>query len=512
MLLYKIIFLIKGSMQRERDRLFDLVKSLDKNEKGYFKKQLFNKVAGSDRYFMILFDAISAQSVYDEAAIRLKIKDKDLLKNFGVHKTYLYEVIMKMLTSYHAKTSVKSELKTSVRNAEILILKALYNDARQTLLKALEQAQNHEFFTLTIEIYDLLLKIDQHMVQSGEYTEEQSEILIQNRKELLNNIHKYTNFLEYWDILIKYHQIILGKEILMARREKLEQLIDGSLLNDEKNALSLTARLRHYNTNGLIHINYLNNPQIAINLFKKVYELFESFPKTQLKDDMRIFMGVLNNLMYSANLLKDADTFNKAFNKMNELSVKHKVYKLFISTFTTVNKLYYFIRHHKLKEGLAYIKLIEKKSEDKQFPLPYIMIMISIYKSIIYFMSNQPQIASSYLRKLFNVDPAKNMDEEVMCFSLYLWLIVEFELNNFEFLDHLLKTVERKIKNLHCDTFIVQECVRFFKRVNHQTDKSILKEAYKKLEQSIRQYPHFISDEVYLFSVADWAKKQLTSN
>ena len=207
---------------------------------------------------------------------------------------------------------MKTEIKNLIRNAETLILKAFYLDARQTLVKALELSQRHEFFILTIEIYDLLLKIDQQLLDIGESSDKQKKALIQNQKNLSDTVKKYNNIVEYWNIVIQYDLVSFSKETISNKQEKLTALIQNSHLNNDKNALSRNSKIKHYNLKGAIYGNYLNNPKNALDSFKEAYKGYKNMSKIESKEDISEYLKILNNIMYSANILKDADSFNKA--------------------------------------------------------------------------------------------------------------------------------------------------------------------------------------------------------
>ena len=59
----------------KKEQLFALIKSLTKAEKRYFK--LFASVNNTDANYILLFDAIDAQDVYDEK----RIKEKFAIRN-----------------------------------------------------------------------------------------------------------------------------------------------------------------------------------------------------------------------------------------------------------------------------------------------------------------------------------------------------------------------------------------------------------------------------------------------
>src|ERR1041385_4295232 len=109
---------------KPKDDLFRLVKSLTKNEKGYFKKYSANAADGKSSNSIKLFDAIDKQEEYDEAKIKLKFRKENFVKQLHVAKNYLFGQILESLESYHS--SVDSELQSILHRVEIMHAKGLY--------------------------------------------------------------------------------------------------------------------------------------------------------------------------------------------------------------------------------------------------------------------------------------------------------------------------------------------------------------------------------------------------
>lgn len=124
--------------------LFDLIKSLDGGEKGYFKKHcLINSRSNSDANYLQLFDSIEQQEQYNEKELRLKFKDHAFARQFPVAKTYLYNRILKALDSYHSSTF--QEVRSMIHYAEILYYKKLYTQSSKIFNKAKKICLHYDF-------------------------------------------------------------------------------------------------------------------------------------------------------------------------------------------------------------------------------------------------------------------------------------------------------------------------------------------------------------------------------
>jgi len=114
--------------------LFDLVKSLSKSEKRFFK--LSASLQSGDKNYLKLFDEIEQQEYYDEELIKEKFKKETFIKHLPSEKSHLYKLILKSLRGFHADNSVSSLLKQEIKNIEILYNKALFKECRKFLKRA----------------------------------------------------------------------------------------------------------------------------------------------------------------------------------------------------------------------------------------------------------------------------------------------------------------------------------------------------------------------------------------
>jgi len=68
--------------------LFDLVKSLTKSEKRFFK--LSSSLQSGEKNYLKIFYVIDRQKSYDEEAIKEQFKKETFIKHFPSEKNHLY--------------------------------------------------------------------------------------------------------------------------------------------------------------------------------------------------------------------------------------------------------------------------------------------------------------------------------------------------------------------------------------------------------------------------------------
>jgi tetratricopeptide (TPR) repeat protein len=141
------------------NHLFELIHSLSPTEKGYIKKTAFSSSNGEEKSYILLFDAIANQEVYDEDKIIKKFSGAAFIKNLSKSKNHLYHVILKRLAQYHEENVIEIKIKGLVNQATILYKKGLYEHAIIHFEKALKMALDAEELEVALEIYTCLLDI-----------------------------------------------------------------------------------------------------------------------------------------------------------------------------------------------------------------------------------------------------------------------------------------------------------------------------------------------------------------
>ena len=230
---------------RSSDDLFQLIKSLDKNEKRYFKLAVSKYSSAGDSNYIKLFDAVDAQEEYNEQKLKKKFRGKKIEKNFATEKNYLYRLILKSLRGYSQDQTSDSKIKDLIREAGFLYKKALYDQCEKILSKAKELAISHEKHLLLLEIYEmegLLLPLTENITK----TERHIEVDLPNALEILKKIENLAEFTKYHlQFYITYMKSGDEKRNTKILQE-IESIIDRPIYKDESQALTFLAKWYFY--------------------------------------------------------------------------------------------------------------------------------------------------------------------------------------------------------------------------------------------------------------------------
>src|SRR5271154_6422949 len=94
----------------KQDSLFALIKSMTKAEKRFFRIDTAKFQQAESKDYLRLFDAIAAQKVYDQKAIRDKFKNEPYFNQLYAVKKYLEHQILKSLRSFCSEESCEIKL------------------------------------------------------------------------------------------------------------------------------------------------------------------------------------------------------------------------------------------------------------------------------------------------------------------------------------------------------------------------------------------------------------------
>ena len=132
------------------NELFDLIKSMSKSEKRYFKVFGSRHITGEENKHMKLFDIIDRQSYYDEEKNLKNLSiTKPQLKDW---KNYLCKLILKSEENFYIENTAGNKIKHLIIHAEILFNKGLYDHCLKLLEKAKQLATQYEKHLLLIDI------------------------------------------------------------------------------------------------------------------------------------------------------------------------------------------------------------------------------------------------------------------------------------------------------------------------------------------------------------------------
>jgi len=134
------------------DSLHELVHSLDRNEKRYYRMYCSRHAIGGENEYAVLFDLILGQTEYDEESLRQQMLQMGSRQGLVKGKHYLKRTILKAMASYHAENSSDNRLYELLQQAIFLYRKGMNAESLRLLRKAETLAQELEKHPVRLEV------------------------------------------------------------------------------------------------------------------------------------------------------------------------------------------------------------------------------------------------------------------------------------------------------------------------------------------------------------------------
>jgi hypothetical protein len=203
--------------------LFELIKSLSKSEKRYFRMFASLNARGGSSKYLQLFDLIDARSDYDEEKVRSAFAEKFAVRHFSEAKYYLYNAILRSLHMYGIDQWDDMRIMTTMHHAMLLFDKKLFRQSEKLLARAREQAVENQRWHLAVEAQQLQYRIRE---QTGTSPQEVDALV----EQMLGYNEIWRGNLKHWGIYVR----LLTRINTTGRPRNSEQLAEfGRLLEEE---------------------------------------------------------------------------------------------------------------------------------------------------------------------------------------------------------------------------------------------------------------------------------------
>ena len=457
---------------KQAEDLFQLIHSLEKHEKRFFK--LFASIEEGDHSYMKIFDLIDKQKVYDEAAIQ---KQFGIQKNvFAVQKHYLFHLILNRITLLHS--SKESQLRMFLTQADILYKKGLYSSYEKLLRKSKSRAVHLEMYGVLLEILRM-----EHINAWRKADLKEAELVIEEEKKILalfNNQKQYTHLAN--EIIT-----LLSDNKDEKNKKRLNQLMRHPFIVNEKNALTFNSKYTLFHTLYTYYIIY-GNFRRQYYFGKKANDLYETHPE-KIKHNPLQYLYSLHNLISSCNDSKKYEEAKIYIDKLQSNSAlltseREKSWAFF--TYHDNNSVFY-IKTGNFEEGiLSAEKLIRELNESKikMDKKHYVLLYFDAAK--IFFGTGDYKQCLASMNKIQHeretIKTQSDLDASVRIF----YLLLHYEKGNIELLEHIIKSELRNLSGTDTRYKIENVLFEFFgKSIQKINSQKEFKELFAGLKKQL---------------------------
>lgn len=493
---------------RSKDELFQLVKSLGKNDKRMFKLFMKRASGGEDLKVMRLFDALDKLEDYDEAILLGKCKSITKLQLPNL-KAYLYKQLLAALRQVKDEDSIEMQLNEQMAYARILYNKGLYLQALKLLGKIKATASAH--FQVTFHLQALIFEKKIEALHITRSMDNRAEALAQEVDEVsahLGLLSKLSNLsLQLYSWYIKMGHARDEKDVAAVK-----MFFQANLPVYDPEHLQFYEKMYLYQSYcwyGFILQDLLMYYRYA----QKWVDLFEQFP-FMIRLETGQYIKSMHNLMSAHFDLNNYDRFGETlavFERFAGSPEANSNPNTRIQTFVylMIAKINKHFLEGTFTEGLELVPYIEEKLQEYHLQLDRHRVLVFYYKiACLYFGSGDKEKAIDYLNKIIN--RKTDLRTDLQCYARLLHLIAHYELGNYVLLEYLIKSVYRfmaKMKNLS----VVEEEIFRFLRKSFTLAPGRLIPAFGVLQEKLRRYegnPLETRSFMYL-DVAAWLESKI---
>lgn len=459
---------------KRSDGLFELIKSMSKTEKRYFKIFSTHHALKGEKGYIKLFDAIDKQEEYDETKL-LKIFPG---KTRHGAKNYLYNLILKCLRVYHTGKSIDLELGDLIANVELLYNKQLYQECMKMLNKASDIALNSEKFLYIMMIFHWKYKV---LTEMQNMEELEAMIKAAPSKEL-SYMEQYFICREHEWVISEIAAIYYEKGPIRNNSDALAYEAIAGKVTGKNDSMPLRAQiLSHYISlfNAFIRSDY---PQ-ACHFTNNMIDTIESFPMFE-KEYFRTYIKMLNNLNVFCLRLKKYDKMLECIKKVKALKSVSEADSNTIFFFSSNMELAYCNATGNFQAGIKTAEKLENKIQVCQRMFKQLYQDFCLKLASLYFGTGNYAKSLQWLNKILNkeIESGFNNLEEAHIINL----LVHYELGHIDLLEYLIKQTYRFLYKKE-RLFQLETCIlEFIKNeiFSGKSDQGIT-EAFKSLRDKL---------------------------
>lgn len=491
------------------EELFDLIKSLTKSEKRFFK--LSSSLQSGNKNYLKIFSAIDKQPEYDEEALKKEFKKETFIKHFPSEKNHLYKLILKSLRAYHSDNSVSSILKQEIKNIEILYMKSLYKECNKFLERAKKMAITHEKFYYLYELLSWEKVLLEEAYEEGEFTVDLDK-LIADEKHV---IEKLRNLAAYHVLYSKINYLFRsgGYSRNDKDRKVVEEISNHPLIKEKNTALSSRAATICYFIQGFCAMAN-RDWKVSKVKFIRVKEIFDKNDLIK-KDIPKRYIRALSNLVKCDTELCDYAEAKRLMDEMDHLKS--------VKGFNTLDVQLLIFKESKL----AFLKLCQRQGRfhEGAEQIESIIDEIELYRgrinkeqeikfyynfAYIYFGIGEYNKALFWINKVLN-DNETNLRQDIYGYARVFNLVIHYELENKELLEYIIKSTHRYLNKRNRAYEIEGLMINSFKKLAKAYSPEQERKLMKKLQPELDEVLKNDADRVILeyFDYSAWLKSKL---
>ncbi len=470
-------------MADKNSDLFDLIKSLTKNEKRFFKifsaRHANNK---NDLSYLKLFDVYDKMSMYNKNAFISAIKQKEL-SNIRYLKHQLYQQVLRSLNIYSHNKNIEFKIQNLLINTQILFDKGLFKQSEKILNKAKLLAEQYDLHLFMLKCFE-----KEKMIAREEFNKNaitfQANQLLDIEKSILNN---FLTICEFAKIRSKLTLLIIeDADKKKSKKDKINEIKKEFQFIKEKKNNSFSLHEMELIIKSLIAI-YNQDYRGLLAYLKQREELYES-NAYQINNNELTYLAVKYNLLVTYLNLKEYNNAEQIITLLNSYRNKSTTRIVELKLFNYINvELNFYNQKGAFKESSSYEPQILKGLTKYNTSIhTHAKASIYIYLSIAFLSLQKYAKSRFWAEKVLNELPLPNSSSPIITANI-LAIISAFEEKQYTYLNWLIRQITSNL--LASKETIKKEKILFhfflnndFNKLNNKVTQALFIQLKKQLE------------------------------
>ena len=502
--------------------LWQLIQSMNRNEKLFFKRKGTETGGAKMPLYIQLFDAIAGQKKYDEEIMLKKLAPGITKKNIAFQKHYLHNQLNDCLVEYNNRNSVEQTIYKSIQLIRINRQKGLLNEALILWEKTIYKARKVELFSMI----QLLKKEFEKMILFSSVQVKYDDLHTLFR----SNIMTYDEYAEMITLRDLYAEVLmLKRKAHFDFDEELKNEINQLLQKIDRRKQGLQSRsfwYRHYSRMCHATLYYLSNDAgTSLTLIKNtVQDWWEH--KNFIETDTEHYIELLYMVNYAGIMHGSYAYVESVFNnKANELIVENVQKAHFEAVkYLALNKVYNKTARYNEVQGLVE-NMKGKYTRWEPLLNAELNRTVCFSLGIACFVLDNYTESLQFIKRGITYFKDGTREEQFIFAKLFLLLIL-YNINNAKLFDAQYKstyTYFYKKRKTHCfektlmhcfhDTFYLtsyKEKSNFFQKAINELDINQNSEVQKQT-LNIFNFHGWLMSQVQRISYKDYVKRKYLS-
>ena len=467
---------------KQKPELFELIKSLSRNEKRYFK--LYASSQKGIRNYIKLFNAIERQENYDEAKIKKLFGEEKFILQIGFTKNYLYNLIIRSLVNYNNYNSVDSKIHSMISQSKILFDKALFRQYFKTIQKVKKLCLKYERYGYLLQVLDM----EKMIIKKEEVLEGKADAIYNEAVEAMKNLKPMFTFTQIAGNLMagyREHGVVRSENF----NSEINEVLGSRVMNISPADLCSRAKESYYRVHEIvcgINGDYPGLLNALENRLKAVNESPEPFEDYIIRFPVDIISAMAETCL-KLNRIDEAERY---LSQIEGYYPENKSDEVDYNIFTVFTKFRILFKKGLFTEAAGLISQIELLLIQNEGRI-LIDMELSIKFEIIkfYVMVKDFNAALPRANELMNhalIDKRGDYEN----YLKVIYIIIHFELGNYELLKYLLISAYRfllKRRKLYKLESVILEFIKKLPGLKNEEGLEYLFHSFRKRLEELKK-------------------------